>query len=109
MNSGNSIRRIFEEKRPLFSVEFFPPKNEEGGKRMIRTATALQPFKPDFVSITYGAGGGTRETNMRYATILKEEHGFEVMPHLTCVGHSTYELMEILEGFAEARFLMLWL
>ena len=71
---------------------------------MIRTATALQPFKPDFVSITYGAGGGTRETTMRYATILKEEHGFEVMPHLTCVGHSTYELMEVLEGFAEAGF-----
>ena len=104
MNLGSSIRRIFEEKRPIFSVEFFPPKNEEGGKRMIRTATALQPFNPDFVSITYGAGGGTRETTMRYATMLKKEHGFEVMPHLTCVGHSTNELMEILEGFAEAGF-----
>ena len=53
---------------------------------MIRTATALQPHRPDFVSITYGAGGGTRKTTMRYAKILKEEHGFEVMPHLTCVG-----------------------
>ena len=104
MNSGTSIRGLFEEERPLFSVEFFPPKNEEGGERMIRTATALQPHRPDFVSITYGAGGGTRKTTMRYAKILKEEHGFEVMPHLTCVGHSKDELLEILEGFAEAGF-----
>ena len=60
---------------------------------MIRTATAAY----NRTCIHYLRRWSTRETTMRYATILKEEHGFEVMPHLT-LGHSTYELMEILEG-----------
>ena len=71
---------------------------------MLDTASKFQPFEPDFVSITYGAGGGTRETTMRYAKLLKNEHGFEVMPHLTCVGHTSDELLEILEEFADAGF-----
>lgn len=71
---------------------------------MLETAAQIQPHKPDFVSITYGAGGGTRATTMRYARLLKEEHGFEVMPHLTCVGHTRGELLDILEEFAEAGF-----
>ena len=91
-------------KKKLFSVEFFPPKNDEGGKRMLETASIIQPFEPDFVSITYGAGGGTRETTMRYAKLLQQEHGYEVMPHLTCVGHTRDELLSILEDFADAGF-----
>ena len=71
---------------------------------MLETAAQIQPHNPDFVSITYGAGGGTRATTMRYARLLNEEHGFEVMPHLTCVGHTRNELLEILEEFAEAGF-----
>ena len=104
MNKTFSIKSIFEDKKKIFSVEFFPPKDEAGGERMLNTASLIQPHKPDFVSITYGAGGGTRSTTMRYAKILREEHGFEVMPHLTCVGHTRDELLEILEDFAEAGF-----
>jgi methylenetetrahydrofolate reductase (NADPH) len=104
MSSPSSIKSIFEEKKKLFSVEFFPPKDEAGGQRMLETASLIQPHRPDFVSITYGAGGGTRATTMRYAKILREEHGFEVMPHLTCVGHTRDELLEILEDFAQAGF-----
>ncbi len=104
MIKGTSIKEILQRKKKLFSVEFFPPKDEEGGIRMLRTAAKIQPHQPDFVSITYGAGGGTRETTMRYAKLLKAEHGFEVMPHLTCVGHTRDELLEILEEFAEAGF-----
>ena len=104
MNSASSIKSIFAEKKKLFSVEFFPPKDEAGGQRMLKPASLIQPHRPDFVSITYGAGGGTRTTTMRYAKILREEHGFEVMPHLTCVGHTRDELLEILEDFAEAGF-----
>ena len=85
-------------------MEFFPPKDEAGGARMLKTAALIQPHNPDFVSITYGAGGGTRATTMRYAKMLKDEHGFEVMPHLTCVGHTKDELLEILEDFANAGF-----
>jgi len=104
MTHSSSIKSIFKEKKKLFSVEFFPPKDEEGGKRMLKTASLIQPYQPDFVSITYGAGGGTRTTTMRYAKILQEEHGFEVMPHLTCVGHTRDELLEILDDFARAGF-----
>ena len=104
MTHPSSIKSIFAEKKKLFSVEFFPPKDEEGGQRMLKTASLIQPYQPDFVSITYGAGGGTRTTTMRYAKILQEEHGFEVMPHLTCVGHTRDELLEILEDFARAGF-----
>lgn len=104
MSKSSSIKSIFEDKKKIFSVEFFPPKDEAGGERMLKTASLIQPHKPDFVSITYGAGGGTRSTTMRYAKILREEHGFEVMPHLTCVGHTRDELLEILEDFAKAGF-----
>jgi len=71
---------------------------------MLKSAAALKPHNPDFVSITYGAGGGTRKTTMHYAKVLKNEFGFEVMPHLTCVGHTKTELLEILEEFAEEGF-----
>ena len=104
MITGRSIKERFKQGKPLFSVEFFPPKDDAGGKRMLETASEIQPHNPDFVSITYGAGGGTRATTMNYARLLKEEHGFEVMPHLTCVGHTRKELLEILEEFAEAGF-----
>ncbi len=104
MSNGISIRKILEDGKKLFSVEFFPPKDDAAGKRMLATAAEIQPHNPDFVSITYGAGGGTRETTMHYAKLLKEEHGFEVMPHLTCVGHTRDELLTILEDFANAGF-----
>ena len=104
MYNQSSIKSALENPKPLFSVEFFPPKNDEGGKKMLATAAAIQPYNPDFVSITYGAGGGTRETTMRYAEALQNEFNFEVMPHLTCVGHTRDELLEILEDFAVAGF-----
>jgi len=104
MNTGRSLKERFAQKKPLFSVEFFPPKDDAGGDRMLKTASQIQPHQPDFVSITYGAGGGTRATTLRYAKLLQQEHGFEVMPHLTCVGHTRDELLEILEEFAEAHY-----
>ena len=104
MSTGRSLKERFAENKPIFSVEFFPPKDEAGGKRMLQTAAQFEEHQPDFVSITYGAGGGTRATTLRYAKLLQEEHGFEVMPHLTCVGHTRDELLEILEEFAKAGF-----
>ena len=104
MNKGRSLRERFAKNKPLFSVEFFPPKDEAGGERMLQTAGQIERHQPDFVSITYGAGGGTRATTLRYAKLLQQEHGFEVMPHLTCVGHTRDELLEILEEFAQAGF-----
>jgi methylenetetrahydrofolate reductase (NADPH) len=59
----------------------------------------LRPYRPDFVSITYGAGGTTRERTFKYARILREEFGWLVMPHLTCVGSTKNELLEIVAGY----------
>lgn len=104
MTKGSSISEFFKCKKPIFSLEFFPPKNDAGGERILKTAGILKPYNPDFVSITYGAGGSTRETTMQYARILKNDFGFEVMPHLTCVGHTQDELLKILEDFSEEGF-----
>ena len=89
------ITDLLASGRSLLSIEFFPPKNEEGGKQLLRTAEALRPYAPDFVSITYGAGGTTRERTFQYAKILREDFGWLVMPHLTCVGSSKAELLDI--------------
>ena len=73
MQETSSIISALTKDTPLFSVEFFPPKDDAGGQRMLETAAAIQPYQPDFVSITYGAGGGTRETTMRYARALQDD------------------------------------
>lgn len=87
------------------SVEFFPAKDEAGGELIVRTALDLKEHvHPDFVSITYGAGGTTRERTFRYASALKDDYGFEVMPHLTCVGSSKAEIEEIVRGYVDAGF-----
>ena len=77
MRSGTSISEFFNREKSIFSLEFFPPKNKAGGERMLKTASILQPYNPDFVSITYGAGGGTRQTTMQYARILKNGTAYQ--------------------------------
>lgn len=99
MKPDQSITELLSPGKPLLSVEFFPPKNEEGGAQLLRTAEALRPYHPDFVSITYGAGGTTRERTFKYAKILREEFGWRVMPHLTCVGSTKGELLDIVAGY----------
>jgi methylenetetrahydrofolate reductase (NADPH) len=86
------ISDLFARGRPLRSVEFFPPKDEAGVEALRRTAEALRRIEPDFVSVTYGAGGGTRDRSAQVSAHLREQCGFTVMPHLTCVGHSRTEL-----------------
>jgi methylenetetrahydrofolate reductase (NADPH) len=86
------ISALFAENRPLRSLEFFPPKDDAGVDALRQTATALKMIPWDFVSVTYGAGGTTRERTAQVSRLLKEEFDFTVMPHLTCVGHSRDEL-----------------
>ncbi len=95
MTPDRSISELFAQKRPLRSLEFFPPKDDTGVVALRATATALKRMNPDFVSVTYGAGGSTRERTAQVSAMLKEEFGYTVMPHLTCVGHSRDELREI--------------
>jgi methylenetetrahydrofolate reductase (NADPH) len=88
--------------KPIFSIEFFPPKSENAAQQLLGTAESLAKCKPDFASITYGAGGSTRSRTLKYARCLHEDYGYRVMPHLTCVGHSKAELREIIEEFKDS-------
>jgi methylenetetrahydrofolate reductase (NADPH) len=89
------LSELFEQRRPLRSIEFFPPKDDAGVEALRQTAAALRPISPDFVSVTYGAGGSTRQRTAEVSGLLRSEFGFTVMPHLTCVGHSRAELHAI--------------
>jgi len=104
MKQTNAIADILKSPKPVFSVEFYPPKTESGARQILKTAKQLKAFDPDFVSITYGAGGSTRERTLEYGELLQDLFEFEVMPHLTCVGHSKDELGRILARFDQAGF-----
>ena len=91
------IDTILATGKPVFSFEFFPPRTPEGVETLFETVEALKPLQPSFVSVTYGAGGATREGTVEVATRIKREHGLEVMAHLSCVGETTQGLVEILD------------
>jgi methylenetetrahydrofolate reductase (NADPH) len=95
MNPDRPISELLGGGKPLRSLEFFPPKDEAGVEALRRTASALKRIAPDFVSVTYGAGGSTRDRTAQVCAFLRDDFGFTVMPHLTCVGHSRQELYAI--------------
>ena len=96
------IDALLAAKRPLFSVEFFPPKTAEATEQLFATAQALRELGPDFVSVTYGAGGSTREGTVEITRALKDDLGFEVMAHLSCVGETKEGLAATLDRIVEA-------
>src|SRR6185312_3003769 len=98
------IAGFFARPRPLRSLEFFPPKDEAGIEALRQTASALRSIAPDFVSVTYGAGGTTRERTARVCELLKRDFGFTVMPHLTCVGHTRAELQAAADAIHQGGF-----
>ena len=104
MTPDRPISDLFAQGRPLRSLEFFPPKDDAGVDALRAAATALQRMRPDFVSVTYGAGGATRDRTAHVSALLKHELGFTVMPHLTCVGHSRRELGEIADRIHAGGF-----
>src|SRR5881398_1526496 len=87
---------------PVFSFEFFPPKTDEGERNLREALEALSPLEPDFVSVTYGAGGSTRARTVELTKWIKQDLGIEAMAHLTCVGATREELSEILDGIVAA-------
>ncbi|MHB8692883.1 MAG: methylenetetrahydrofolate reductase [NAD(P)H] [Solirubrobacteraceae bacterium] len=88
---------IATSQEPIFSFEFFPPKSEEGERNLRAALEALRPLEPAFASVTYGAGGSTRDRTLEIVTWLKQELGIEAMAHLTCVGASRDELRTVLD------------
>lgn len=79
-------------KKPSFSFEFFPPKDEAGQEQLFETVAQLRPYEPTFVSVTYGAGGSRRRLTVDLTVRIERETGIEAMAHLTCVGSSRAEI-----------------
>jgi methylenetetrahydrofolate reductase (NADPH) len=96
------IRERLRHKRPVFSFEFFPPQTEKGETSLLGALERLAPLEPDFVSVTYGAGGSTRVRTLEIVSRIKQDFGIEAMAHLTCVGSSRDELAEVIDKLGEA-------
>jgi methylenetetrahydrofolate reductase (NADPH) len=88
-------------REPVFSFEFFPPRSERGEENLAKALRDLQPMAPDYVSVTYGAGGSTRERTLGVVLQIKQELGLEAMAHLTCVNATTDELRGVLDKMRE--------
>lgn len=96
------IRDILARRRTSFSFEFFPPKTEQGAEALFKSIAELEPYKPSFVSVTYGAGGSTRELTHELVVRLKTQTTLDPVPHLTCVCHSEADIEQILQRYAAA-------
>src|SRR2546427_9357307 len=95
------VRDIYAAKRaagqPVISFEFFPPKTEEGDRNLLeKTIPALLQTKPDFCSVTYGAGGSTREKTLMIVDRIQREHGLTAMAHLPCVNAPREQIGDVL-------------
>jgi methylenetetrahydrofolate reductase (NADPH) len=96
------IDEIIASQRPTFSVEFSPPKTTEATEGLMQTAGELSRLDLDFVSVTYGAGGSTRQGTVEVTRRLKDELGLETMAHLSCVGETTEGLAATLDQIEAA-------
>ncbi len=91
------IRDILDDHHPALSFEFFPPKSEIGFWDLYKTVESLKPLEPTYVSVTYGAGGGTRRKTVDLVQRIKNDIGIEAMAHLTCVGADKEEIIGVLD------------
>src|SRR5208337_1822665 len=90
-------------RQPVISFEFFPPKTDEGDRNLLeKTIPALKELQPDYCSVTYGAGGSTREKTLMIVDRIQRQHQLTAMTHLTCVGSTIAQLRSVLD---EARAL----
>jgi methylenetetrahydrofolate reductase (NADH) len=101
-DSQPSIGDLIRDQGPTFSFEFFPPKTPEGEVTLWRTIRDLEPLRPSFVSITYGAGGSTRDTTVAVTERIATETTLLAMAHLTAVNHSVAELRNVIGRLAGA-------
>src|SRR5947208_3448214 len=96
------IQDIFQQHPTTFSFEFFPPKTDEASNELFAAIARLQALCPSFVSVTYGAGGGTRERTHDLVVRISRETDLTAVSHLTCVCHSEAELANILDRYAKS-------
>lgn len=95
------IGEYLKQKRFSVSFEFFPPKTPEGEEELFQTIKSLQPINPAFVSVTYGAGGSTKDRTRRVVERIHRETNLTVMAHLTCIAHTKEELLQILKEYRD--------
>ncbi len=95
------ISEVFRQHQPAISFEFFPPKSEAASQELFHTIQTLIPLKPAYVSVTYGAGGSTRELTHDLVVRLHHETNLSIVSHLTCVGSSREEIFQILQRYDE--------
>jgi methylenetetrahydrofolate reductase (NADPH) len=92
------IRDLYDRPVPTISFEYFPPKSAEAEEKLLRETTpGLKALGPAFISVTYGAGGSTRDNTLRIVNSIRRDHGIDAMPHLTCVGHTQADLLGIMK------------
>src|SRR5918993_5294775 len=96
------ILDIFQAHPTTFSFEFFPPKTDEASEELFRNIATLQALQPSFVSVTYGAGGSTRDRTHNLVVRIQKETDLTAVSHLTCVCHSLDEMTAILDRYAAA-------
>jgi methylenetetrahydrofolate reductase (NADPH) len=96
------IDQALDEVRPCFSFEFFPPKTDEGMENLWHALSELREDQPTYVSVTYGAGGSTRDRTIEITKRIKRELGIEAMAHFTCVGATVADLRDTLDGMRDA-------
>lgn len=101
-NRAMRIDEILAGEGPVFSFEFFPPKTDAGEQNLYAALAELRPLEPSFVSVTYGAGGSTREKTIEIVKRLRHEYGLEAMAHFTCVGATVPELRDTLDEMQRA-------
>lgn len=94
------ISDVLAQHNPAISFEFFPPKTETSSEELFRTISMLMPLQPAYVSVTYGAGGTTRERTHDLVVKLRKETDLTIVSHLTCVGSSKEEINQILSKYA---------
>ena len=97
-----NIAQLVRDGGRSFSFEFFPPKDDEGEEQLWKAISELEPYDPTFVSVTYGAGGSSRDKTVRITGRIACETSLTAMAHLTCVGHTRTELGEILDSYSAA-------
>ncbi|MCX7726920.1 MAG: methylenetetrahydrofolate reductase [NAD(P)H] [Chitinispirillaceae bacterium] len=95
------VSEILKSKKISFSFEFFPPRDIEASEQLYKTISELVPLKPSYVSVTYGAGGSTRDLTHDLVLRITKETSLTVVSHLTCVGASRGEIEEILQKYKE--------
>jgi methylenetetrahydrofolate reductase (NADPH) len=96
------ITEIMRGNSPTFSFEFFPPKTRQAAETLYQTIRDLESYMPDFVSVTYGAGGSTRELTHDLVERIQHTTKLDVIPHLTCVCHNEDEIEAILLRYAKS-------